>query len=65
MGELLTSSQTGVTREHIYKSWEELGFLDSLSGHTTENTAELYCCKASSLLSVTETRYIGDRKSVV
>jgi hypothetical protein len=59
MGELLTSSQTGGTREQIFESWEELGFLDGLSGHTTENIAELYCCKASSLLSVTETRHIG------
>lgn len=59
MGELLTSSQTGGTREHISKSWEELGFLDGLEGHIREDIVQLYCCKPSQLLSVTETRYIG------
>ena len=38
-------------REDIVKKWEELGFLDGLSGHVKENITDLYCCKASSMLN--------------
>lgn len=64
MSELLNSSQTGNTSEHLkkmredtYKKWDKLGFLDGLKGHIKPNIAELFCCEASHLL--TEVDYTG------
>ena len=38
-------------RKDTISKWESSGFLDGLSGHVKTNIAELYCCKASSLLN--------------
>jgi hypothetical protein len=58
MSKLLKSGEVGKIgmehmkkiREEVVKKWKDAGFLDGLSGHVKENIADLYCCKATSLL---------------
>jgi hypothetical protein len=56
MGRLLNSNETGddskkPSKEEIIDKWEKLGFLKGLKGHIKEDLSQLYCCKASRLLS--------------